>query len=462
MRKSIVVYIIVCLIVNSCTRTEQKILIPSVEISVAFENPGFGSLKNGDVGGVPECAELSMDYALYTVEFITETGQVSSQKQIKAPIYTINNRHVTQPVKVMLNDEHSTHARIINFFIYHTDDLSSEDIIVRAAPMKGSKFYPLVSNKLNTLFTINKFAKHEVPIDVLCFEPMYIVSFGFVWLDMSLVTIRSQCWMGTLCVDNPQVLNGSLYETLSPGEVSQQMPAILKVNVLNYIGAADGNYEDDINWDLIITHSNSTSEAYGTDQCLEVFWPDHDVRNDLFRFDVYVLMPDGDNEFSYQYYNSYAFWDAIPPDVGTDGVADFEIGDCVTNSFIACTLTQGYWKNHTGINKKSGQAYWGHINPSDKFFNTGLSYLDIYAKKPSESKYYSLAHQYIAAMLNLEVGGVDISMCPDVQQHYDAAGELLNEYLPTDDLSVVMDDLIMYAETLDLFNNGVLCSKHCD
>lgn len=462
MRKTIVVYFLVFIIVNSCMYTEQYVLIPSIEISVAFTNPGFGSLKNSDLGGVPKCSEQSMDYAVYTIEFVDERGQLTFSKQIKTAVNRLDNKHVTQPVKVMLNNEISTYARITSFFIYHDNLQSAEDSIMRAAPLEGSKFYPLVNNKLNTLFPVNKFAKHEVSIDVLCFEPMYIVNFGFVWLDLNLVTVRSQCWMATLCVDNPQLFTGSLYESLSSDALGQQVPAILKVNVLNYKGAAQGDYEDDINWNLLITHTNNTSDTYGIDKCLEVFWPDHDERDDLFRFDVYVLLPDADNKFSYQFYNSYAFWDAIPPDAGAGGVADFEIGDCVTDSYSGCTLTQGYWKNHTGTNKKTGQAYWGHVNPSDSFFNTGLSYLDIYAKKPSESKYYSLAHQYIATKLNLEVGGVDISMCPDVQKHYAAAGELLKTYLPDDDLSLVMGDLIMYAETLDLFNNGVLCAVHCD
>jgi hypothetical protein len=448
------------LILMSCMQTEESILIKHAELSISVDKADFNALKSWDLGGVPECHDLTMDYVLFTLEFLDDDGNVTSSQQYKTSIFQPNGKLVTESVKILLNDRVSLNVRLATFFIYHKK-ADGDDVIVKAAPLPGSKYHSLVSHGLGSNIELKKFSKKEIEVDVLCFEPLYIVEFGFTWINLNEIIIRNQCWMANLCVDNPSDYRGSLYEILN-NELSNQMPAILKINVLNYVGEAEGDHDDDINWDLLITHENNTIETYGINKCLEVFWPDNIDRNDLFRFDIYVLMADGAGQFYYQFYNSYAFWDNDRPDFGTDGIANFDIGDCTTRIFNACTLTQGFWKNHTGINKKTGQPYWGAINPDDTFLNSGLSYLQVFNKKPSESKYYILAHQYIATMLNVEVRGVDLKLCPEVQTQYDAAKQLLANYKPDEDLSSINDDLIYYAETLDLFNNGVLCTKHCD
>ncbi|TRX71572.1 hypothetical protein [Carboxylicivirga sp. M1479] len=469
MKKGNLGILLVLLLINSCINLDDSLNMRQLELSIAIDNVDFNSLKGGDTGDVPECKELSMDYAVFEIDFLDDQGNELSSQTFQTDLFNVNGKVVTQPVKINMDQGIVQFAQLASFLIYHDDgDPAVEDAIIKAAPAVGSKYSSLVSNTLETVFSIKKFTKEEINLDVLCYDPWYIINFGFTWINLNDIIIRSQCWYGTLCVDNIESYAAGAYSSLLNGQVAAQMPAILKVNVLNYIGAADGDYEDDVNWDLLITHSNNSVETYGENVCLEVFWPDNKERSDLFRFDVYVLMATDEGGLEYQFYNSYAFWDAEAPDAGTDGIMNLQFGVCDNRSYNECTYTQGFWKNHTGTNKKTGLHYWGDETkpkPDDLFLNTTLTNDQVFKKKPSESKYYILAHQFLAAMLNVEVGGVSLSVvgCSDVQEAYIDAEELLRRVTPSTVLTQEDKELLVYyAETLDLFNNGVLCSQHCD
>jgi hypothetical protein len=64
-------------------------------------------------------------------------------------------------------------------------------------------------------------------------------------------------------------------------------------------------------------------------------------------------------------------------------------------------FTQGYWKNHP----EDWPAPWNNVNYDDNFFYSGQDWMTVLQTPPKGGNaYYTLAHQYIAAVLNMYNG----------------------------------------------------------
>jgi hypothetical protein len=125
--------------------------------------------------------------------------------------------------------------------------------------------------------------------------------------------------------------------------------------------------------------------------------------------------------------------------------------DCQTETgdegeMEGCTRTQGYWKNHLDA--------WQEYSPYAPFFTSGQTWLEVLWTPPrGGDAYYILAHQYIAAVLNVANGAT----APDsVQEAIDAATAYFNGTSSPDHGQVVA-----WAETLAQFNEGYLGPGHC-
>ncbi len=71
-----------------------------------------------------------------------------------------------------------------------------------------------------------------------------------------------------------------------------------------------------------------------------------------------------------------------------------------------CTLTQGYWKTHNTSFKGGAPAddAWGNVsalNELTPFYTTGKTWFEIFWTAPKGNVYFNLAHQYMAARLNI-------------------------------------------------------------
>jgi hypothetical protein len=67
----------------------------------------------------------------------------------------------------------------------------------------------------------------------------------------------------------------------------------------------------------------------------------------------------------------------------------------------ACTLSQGYWKTHS----TSGPARHSRWSTQDDLFlSTGKTWLQVWRTAPAGNAWYSVAHQYMGAMLNQSIG----------------------------------------------------------
>ncbi len=143
-------------------------------------------------------------------------------------------------------------------------------------------------------------------------------------------------------------------------------------------------------------------------------------------------------------------------------VADVDI---VEDQNPGCTLTQGYWKTHSSCKKKGPKRddTWDELPNAEEtvFFLAGQDYCEVFDTKPGKGgKYYILAHQYIAAQLNM-LNGADPS---DAQVAFDEATDFLNAYTPED----VDNDQVLQSKAVELggvladYNEGTIGPGHCD
>lgn len=124
-----------------------------------------------------------------------------------------------------------------------------------------------------------------------------------------------------------------------------------------------------------------------------------------------------------------------------------------------CTLTQGYWKTHPG---DWDEVADGHpFITTDLFYNSGQSYYAIMWTNPKGGNaYIQLAHQFIAASLNLNgaasgIAAVDAAMAGAAAYFPTAPAGIPN---PSNPLRATLQG---WATTLDDYNNGLLGVPHC-
>ncbi|MEJ8756256.1 hypothetical protein WG947_04565 [Pontibacter sp. H259] len=146
--------------------------------------------------------------------------------------------------------------------------------------------------------------------------------------------------------------------------------------------------------------------------------------------------------------------------VGSGAIDDImfcETPDVVTpptDVVTGCTRTQGYWKNHADPSKKKYDKTWdAYLNKA--FYKSGMTYLQVLKTAPKNGNaYIILAHQFIAAELNVAAGA---SIPTDVKNAWLAA-----EAYFKGETTPARAELIAWAELLDKYNNGVVGPGHCD
>ncbi len=105
--------------------------------------------------------------------------------------------------------------------------------------------------------------------------------------------------------------------------------------------------------------------------------------------------------------------------------------------------TQGYWKNHP--------CAWVGISPSDEFFDSGMSWMELFWTPPAGDLIIVLAHQYMAAMLNDEMWGAPARYVDVIHD----ATDFLSEHSIGEDLTPEEKEMAHeLAEALAEFNEG--------
>jgi hypothetical protein len=133
-----------------------------------------------------------------------------------------------------------------------------------------------------------------------------------------------------------------------------------------------------------------------------------------------------------------------------------------------CTYTQGYWKTHSEYGPAPYDPRWvtsvTPLGADTPFFASGQTWYQTFWTNPvGGNVYYILAHQWMAAMLNVENGADPTALGTTLMD----AEALLIAYSPTRLIPRTSPDralAIQYAYILDQFNNGMLPGgpPHCD
>lgn len=128
-----------------------------------------------------------------------------------------------------------------------------------------------------------------------------------------------------------------------------------------------------------------------------------------------------------------------------------------------CTLTQGYWKTHSDRGPAPYDDAWknvGALEEDTAFYLSGKTWYQVFWTPPAGNAYYNLAHQYMAAKLNVLNGA---STTAAVDAALAGANTLLSAQGVNDTtLSAAERKLALaYASTLDQYNNGLIGPGHC-
>jgi hypothetical protein len=156
-----------------------------------------------------------------------------------------------------------------------------------------------------------------------------------------------------------------------------------------------------------------------------------------------------------------------PKDTMTgSGTIDNIVFSCLPQVY-GCTYTQGYWKNHaTG---KKADPTWGNLANSI-FYGSGLKYLELMNTAPKGGNaYIQLAHQYIAAKLNVAKKTsttYEVEMALAAALKYFSAvpnggGSYLNT-ISSPYATATKNQLTEWAGTLAAYNEGKIGPGHCN
>jgi hypothetical protein len=148
------------------------------------------------------------------------------------------------------------------------------------------------------------------------------------------------------------------------------------------------------------------------------------------------------------------YWDKeLQKDI-RDFEVHFQIPGCEEECDEGCTYTIGYWKTH---NKYARQYHKRIPWPIPEWTQLcGHKWYDILKTPPRGKAWTILAHQWIAAKLNVANGACTT---PEVDLALEDGERILNKcYCAWHE----RDLAIWYAEILDSYNNGEIGPGHCD
>jgi hypothetical protein len=171
--------------------------------------------------------------------------------------------------------------------------------------------------------------------------------------------------------------------------------------------------------------------------------------------DADVQLECGDNTHT----NTASF---VTNDTGATDSDDWTVNANVACA-TGCTLTQGYWKTHSLHGPAPYDDAWLAIGPEGAdtlFFKTGKTWYTVFWTQPAGNAFYNLAHQYMAAKLNILNGA---SAPQSVTDAITAAEALLNAQ-GAGDTSLSKSETktaLALASTLDKYNNGLIGPGHC-
>ena len=237
---------------------------------------------------------------------------------------------------------------------------------------------------------------------------------------------------------------------------------------VTFVGASPSSYQNNC---LAVSDvwNGGAPEAIGT-VCVTGTPHSAGAQTAPHTFDMDKEIPTGPAQCGQVTYNNTA--------TGTTNTSGTEVSDdasVVVNIECpqGCTLTQGYWKTHNQSfrDARNGRGpapddAWlliGVAAEDTPFYLSGQTWFQVFWTAPKGNAYYNLAHQYMAAKLNV-LDGVDASTTID---GYIAEAEgLFATYTPAQIAAKKPNDavrqrFIELAGYLGAFNEGLAGVDHC-
>jgi len=328
--KKLVLVFMVALAIVSCQKKETQPTTPAtqdVTFSVTEVTP---DLKSTDewicVDNIPTNAWIRLNDGTGPVDYYPE-------------LFELDGQLYTQAIKLPVLADGEDYCIEI-FILYEEvdgnlgyDETNTTDVIVFGTPMEDdiddSGYDIYVQWPLEYCFTVDAFAKEQIPMEVLCFQPAEYQNFGFDWFAITEIVIRQACFFGDICIDDPTFYANDQYYSVGGVQVDEEA-------VIQVIVKADGTE---------VPYSPFTNEdIYGDGKVLCVDYPDNlSIDGETFTFEVQVWQPDGSGVFYWQTYDTYTTTDDNPlaetdndQDANTDnddGVVDFAVGTCSPDSY---------------------------------------------------------------------------------------------------------------------------------
>jgi hypothetical protein len=147
---------------------------------------------------------------------------------------------------------------------------------------------------------------------------------------------------------------------------------------------------------------------------------------------------------------------------GASGSATAVVQVLVPCASGGCTLTQGYWKTHSREGPAPYDARWknlGALEEDTEFFSSGRTWIELFRTPVRRSAYVALAHQYMAAKLNVLAGASGAALGDALA----TAEAFFSATSPAARLTTAQrDQALVLASLLEAFNSGAVGPGHCD
>ncbi|GET32331.1 hypothetical protein PbJCM13498_11940 [Prolixibacter bellariivorans] len=125
---------------------------------------------------------------------------------------------------------------------------------IMATPVEGSVFSGYVNTPLNYEFEVELYQKKRLLMEVLCFEPTDVASFGFVWTGVNVILGDEICLYVSQCTSNGT-------ETWGPADYSATFYTMIDESTVGDIYASSGNSSD--GWICFPLWSGATDYGVG-------------------------------------------------------------------------------------------------------------------------------------------------------------------------------------------------------
>lgn len=292
--------VIIGLFTTNCKKDEP---IKQTEVSFDINSVMQNGLKSTNSDTII-CSQLTSDYVMYKID----NGPLT-----RIDVFYVDNKPYTNSIK--LNE--GTHT-IQEFLVYsdnNTPNISTDDVLLMAAPHSSSVFAGYVTTPLDQTFTTTVDKKLNFKMDVVCFEPMNYNKFGFIYYFLNELTIRQLWFFGDFCIKDKSQYTGSHYALQSDwtGSGYGDVPAISKVEVWRN-GTLQNTFTND---NVEHQYGNKFSVTYG----------DYKQQTDAFEIKLFILVKQG-TQYNFVQFKSWTFNDISNISQGSDGVIDYVLGNC--------------------------------------------------------------------------------------------------------------------------------------